>query len=334
MRESHSANPGEGETPTLSAVGLDLARAGRGRGFGQMLRRHFAPVLAAVYFTLACLAALAAPWLSSTAAAQWLPPAATHPPDAFVSAPFQRPNQTHWFGTDAHGRDVFSRVLRGTRISLFAGGLGALVSLIVGVLWGATAGYLGGRWDGIMMRFVDILYSLPSIVFIVVLMTAVELPLRDWAVRHWGPSVSGTVRLVLLFVGLGAISWLTMARIVRGQVLTLKTRGYVEASRALGASHVRILWCHLLPNIAGVILVYLTLMVPSIILYESFLSYLGLGIQPPQASLGSLLAEGAGHINPIRIYWWMIVGPGTVLVSLLLALNVLGDGLRDALERR
>jgi ABC-type dipeptide/oligopeptide/nickel transport system permease subunit len=139
--------------------------------------------------------------------------------------------------------------------------------------------------------------------------------------------------VLFLFVGLGAVSWLTMARIVRGQVLSLRQRPFVEASRALGASHARILLRHILPNTFGVVIVYLTLTVPTIILYESFLSYLGLGIQPPMASWGSLIAEGADQINPIRIYWWLIVFPGGLLVTALLALNFLGDGLRDASNR-
>jgi oligopeptide transport system permease protein len=146
--------------------------------------------------------------------------------------------------------------------------------------------------------------------------------------------VGPTANLLLLLTGLGVVSWLTMARIVRGQVLSLRTRGFVQASRALGASHARILLRHILPNVYGIIITYLTLTVPAIILYESFLSYLGLGIQPPQASLGSLIAEGAAQINPIRIYWWMIVYPGITLASTLLALNFLGDGLRDAWDPR
>jgi ABC-type dipeptide/oligopeptide/nickel transport system permease subunit len=202
--------------------------------------------------------------------------------------------------------------------------VGAVVSLFIGVLWGAVAGYCGGRWDGLMMRFVDILYSMPSIVFVIVLITVLngifgKLPI---------------VQFIGLFVGLGAVSWLTMARIVRGQVLTLRNRPFVDASRALGASHARILLRHILPNTYGVIIVYLTLTIPSIILYESFLSYLGLGVQPPQASLGSLIASGAAQINSIRIYWWLIVFPGATLALTLLALNFVGDGLRDAWDPR
>jgi ABC-type dipeptide/oligopeptide/nickel transport system permease subunit len=184
------------------------------------------------------------------------------------------------------------------------------------------------------MRVVDILYSMPSIVFVIVLITTLETLFKDWLATHFSPEAANLARLLFLFFGLGAVSWLTMARIVRGQVLALRNRSFIDASRALGASHSRIIFRHILPNVYGVIIVYLTLTIPSVILYESFLSYLGLGIQAPQASLGSLLAEGAAQINPIRVYWWMIVFPGAMLVSMLLALNFTGDGLRDAFDPR
>src|SRR5262249_27816525 len=226
------------------------------------------------------------------------------------------------------------------RISLLVGVVGAAISLMIGVLWGATAGYAGGRWDSGMMRFVDVLYSLPSIVFVIVLIAVVEEPFKTALTRvlatkkslsqEYLTEAGPAANLLLLFAGLGAVSWLTMARMVRGQVLSLRTRGFVQASRAVGASHARILRRHILPNVYGIIITYLTLSVPGIILYESFLSYLGLGIQPPQASLGSLIAEGAAQINPIRIYWWMILCPGVTLASTLLALNFVGDVLRDA----
>jgi peptide/nickel transport system permease protein/oligopeptide transport system permease protein len=212
--------------------------------------------------------------------------------------------------------------------------VGATVSLLIGVLWGAVAGYAGGRWDEVMMRFVDILYSLPSIIFVIVLITTMEGLLKDWLTKHFSAGLADFARMLFLFAGLGAVSWLTMARIVRGQVLSLKKRNFVEASRALGASEARIIFRHILPNMIGIILVYTTLTVPSIILYESFLSYLGLGIQPPQASLGSLIAEGAAQINPLRIYWWMILFPAATLALTLLALNFAGDGLRDAFDPR
>jgi ABC-type dipeptide/oligopeptide/nickel transport system permease subunit len=197
-----------------------------------------------------------------------------------------------------------------------------------------VAGYAGGRVDNLMMRGVDILYSLPSIIFVIVLITTLEVLLKAGLELIGLPEWAKSARLLFLFVGLGAVSWLTMARIVRGQVLSLRTRQFVEASRVLGAGPGWILRRHIIPNVLGVVIVYLTLTVPAIILYESFLSYLGLGIQPPMASWGLLIAEGAEQINPIRIYWWLIVFPGAALVSTLLALNFLGDGLREAWDVR
>ena len=201
-------------------------------------------------------------------------------------------------------------------------------------VWGAVAGYVGGRTDSVMMRAVDILYSLPSIIFVIVLITTLEGLFKDWLAAAVSPGVARSARLLFLFAGLGAVSWLTMARIVRGQVLSLRQRPFVEAARALGAGPWRLLRRHIIPNVLGVVIVYLTLTLPAIILYESFLSYLGLGVQPPMASWGSLIAEGADQINPIRVFWWLIVFPGAVLVSTLLALNFVGDGLRDAWDVR
>ena len=268
-----------------------------------------------------------------------------HNPNALSDDQFHPPSVKHWFGTDVHGRDVFTRVMYGARISLLVGIVGASVSLVIGVTWGAVAGYVGGRLDSGMMRFVDILYSLPSIIFVIVLITTLEEFLKNWlgVLEEFlknrlgiigSPALAKSARLLFLFVGLGAVSWLTMARIVRGQVLSLRSRQFVDASRSLGAGPLWVLRQHIIPNVLGVVIVYLTLTVPAIVLYESFLSYLGLGIQPPMASWGSLIAEGAEQINPIRIYWWLIVFPGGVLVSTLLALNFLGDGLRDAWDVR
>jgi ABC-type dipeptide/oligopeptide/nickel transport system permease subunit len=267
--------------------------------------------------------------------------ALSHDPDTLSNDQFQPPSAAHWFGTDVHGRDLLSRVFYGAQVSLLVGAVGALVSLVIGVLWGAVAGYLGGRWDSVMMRAVDVLYSLPSIIFVIVLITTLEdrlkavlghlaMPGKFESPHHW----EKYARLLFLFVGLGAVSWLTMSRIVRGQVLTLRTRPFVEASRVLGANHRHILFRHILPNVLGVVIVYLALTIPAIILYESFLSYLGLGIQPPMASWGSLIAEGAEQINTIKIYWWLLAFPGALLVSTLLALNFLGDGFRDAWDVR
>jgi oligopeptide transport system permease protein len=260
--------------------------------------------------------------------------AVQYDPTTLSDQSFEPPTARHWFGTDVHGRDLLSRILYGAQVSLLVGAVGAGVSLVIGVLWGAAAGYLGGRWDEFLMRFVDILYSLPSIIFVIVLITTLEGRVRHWMDHFNNPELTRMTRLLLLFIGLGAVSWLNMARIVRGQVLTLRTRAFVEASRTLGAGHGHILFRHILPNVFGVVIVYLTLTVPAIVLYESFLSYLGLGIQPPMASWGSLIAEGAGQINTIRIYWWLLVFPGGVLITTLLALNFLGDGFRDAWDVR
>jgi ABC-type dipeptide/oligopeptide/nickel transport system permease subunit len=197
-------------------------------------------------------------------------------------------------------------------------------------LWGAIAGYVGGKVDDALMRIVDVLYSLPSIIFVIVLMTTLGNLLKQSHFTQNSPVFVGGLRVTLLFVGLGAVSWLTMARIVRGQVLSLRTRAFVEASRALGAKPYWILARHIIPNIFGIVITYLALTMPAIILYESFLSFLGLGVEPPMASWGTLISEGVSQINPVRIYWWLIIFPGGVLVSTLLALNFLGDGLRDA----
>ncbi len=276
------------------------------------------------------------PLCARPGAAPLLPRAMTHRPETISDAQFAPPSGLHWFGTDAHGRDLLSRVCHGARISLLVGLIGAAVSLVIGVLWGAIAGYCGGRWDAVLMRFVDVLYAMPSVVFVIVLITALNGALAKLQAGAHGLSAESARvwQFAGLFAGLWAVSWLTMARIVRGQVLSLRHRAFIDASRALGASHARILLRHILPNVYGVIIVYLTLTIPSIILYESFLSYLGLGIQPPQASLGSLIASGAAQINPIRTYWWLIVFPGAMLALTLLALNFVGDGLRDAWDPR
>lgn len=292
------------------------------RAFRRFLKNRLA-VFSACYLAFIVLAAVLWPFLSSVGGT------------AISELQSQPPTAKHWFGTDEHGRDLMTRVAEGTRVSLLVGLVGAGVSLFIGVTWGAVAGYFGGKTDETLMRIVDILYSLPSIIFVIVLITTLEAYLKDWLDRIFdNPALSSRGRLLFLFVGLGAVSWLTMARIVRGQVLSLRTRPFVEASRALGAGRLHIIRKHILPNVYGVILAYLALSVPSIILYESFLSYLGLGIQPPEASLGSLIASGAVQINPIRIYWWMVFFPGAALATTLLALNFLGDGLRDAMDPR
>lgn len=247
---------------------------------------------------------------------------------------YSPPTWAHPFGTDLNGRDVLYRVLLGARISLVVGLAGAVVSLFLGTAYGLLAGYAGGRMDNAMMRVVDILYSVPRLIFILIFINAFDGHLRDFAARIDWPWLVSYSRIVILIITLGLIEWLTMARIVRGQVLALKERPFVLAARALGQSHARIILRHLLPNILPIVIVYLTLTVPAVILDESFLSFLGLGIQPPQASWGSLLSEGAQAINPLRIYWWLLFFPAVTMSATLLALNHLGDRLRDTLDPR
>lgn len=260
----------------------------------------------------------------------WMMPASAGQPGPLSFAP---PSWQHPFGTDINGRDILARVLDGGRISLLVGFCGAGVSLLIGTAYGLVSGYAGGRVDAAMMRLVDILYSVPRLVFILVCINAFDLRLREFAAEAGWEWLAGSSRLAVLIISLGVIEWLTLARIVRGQVLALKERQFVAAARALGQSHFRILLRHILPNLAGVIVVYLTLAVPAVIIDESFLSFLGLGVQAPQSSWGSLLADGAAALNPVKIRWWLVVYPAATMALALLALNFLGDALRDALDR-
>jgi oligopeptide transport system permease protein len=279
---------------------------------------------------LVCAALLVLLALAATLGPLLLPPGY-----AGISAlSYSHPTWAHPFGTDLNGRDLLYRVLSGARVSLLVGVSGALVSLGIGAAYGLVAGYAGGRIDNAMMRLVDILYSIPRLIFVLVLINAFNRHLQDFAAaRNWEWLVDYSSIVILVFA-LGIIEWLTMARIVRGQVLALKTRQFVTAARALGQSHAAIVLRHLLPNLLGVIIIYLTLTIPAVIIDESFLSFLGLGVQAPQASLGSLLADGAQAINPVRNLWWMIVFPAAVMAATLLALNFLGDALRDLLDPR
>jgi oligopeptide transport system permease protein len=222
----------------------------------------------------------------------------------------------HPMGTDNSGRDQLARVLQGGQISLFVGILSTLVSLVIGVSYGAIAGYAGGRADNVMMRIVDVLYSLPYVIVVIVLLSMFR-------------SQTPRGQLILLFIALGSVSWLTMARIVRGQVLSLKNQEFVLAARATGVSNTRIVFRHLIPNTLGPVIVYATLTIPQIMLTEAFLSFLGFGVQAPLASWGSLAADG---IQNIAIFPWQLIFPGATMALTLFSLNFLGDGLRDALD--
>ena len=255
-------------------------------------------------------------------------------PHTTSRAQFVTPDSAHWFGTDVNGRDEFARVLEGARISLLVGFCGALISLFVGTTYGLISGYTGGRTDAMMMRFVEILYSVPRLIILILFTFIFDRHFKTWLSAAGLVNLVGYSKIIILIVTLGLIEWLTMARIVRGQVLSLKNQQFVLAARALGQNHARIVFRHLLPNIAGIVIIYLTLTIPAVILDESFLSFLGLGVNAPQASWGVLLAEGASVVNPVKSYWWLLLFPAVVMSITLLALNFLGDALRDALDPR
>jgi ABC-type dipeptide/oligopeptide/nickel transport system permease subunit len=236
-------------------------------------------------------------------------------------------------GTDTLGRDLRARFLMGGAISLSIGLCSALVAVLIGTAVGLIAGYAGGRTDALLMRLVDVLYGLPYIL-LVILMRVALVPLltnSNENIGYPGMPIMWANFLVLL-VGIGAVSWLTLARVVRGQVMSLRQQPYVEAARALGFSGPRILARHILPNLIGTILVYGTLTVPAAVLSESFLSFLGLGIQPPLPSWGNLAADGMEALNPVLVRWWLIAWPCAGLSLALLALNFVGDGLREAID--
>jgi oligopeptide transport system permease protein len=266
------------------------------------LRSNPAAVVAVVVLCAIMVLAWLGPWISpnNSQTLDWLHIAA-------------RPGMqsSHWFGTDRLGRDLFARTLAGTRASIAIGLAASVISLLVGVSYGAIAGYIGGRTDHLMMRLIEILSGLPLIFFVIFL--TVIFGRSDY----------------LLFFAIGAVGWLTMARIVRGQTLSIRQREFIEAAIASGAGAGRIIVRHVVPNVIGPVIVYATLTVPQIILFESFLSFLGLGIQEPGASLGTLIAEGAGEMEAAP---WILLVPGSFLAVLLLCLNIFGDGLRDALD--
>jgi oligopeptide transport system permease protein len=259
---------------------------------------------------VAAAAALAA-ILVTTWLGPWISPNDSQTLDWLHIAARPGMQSSHWFGTDRLGRDLFVRTLAGTRVSIAIGLAASVISLLVGVSYGAIAGYSGGRTDHLMMRLIEILSGLP-LIFFVIFLTVI-----------FGRSE------YLLFFAIGAVGWLTMARIVRGQTLSIRQREFIEAAIASGAGTGRIILRHVVPNVIGPVIVYATLTVPQIILFESFLSFLGLGIQEPGASLGTLIAEGAGEMEAAP---WMLLVPGSFLAVLLLCLNIFGDGLRDALD--
>ncbi len=293
-----------------------LARAVKGRSLWrdawERLKRNRAAMASIALLAAIALTALCAPLLSPfrydeinydliTCAPSWWPQTAA------CTAP------GHIFGTDAVGRDLFVRVLYGARMSLAVGLVATLVSLLIGVTYGATAGYLGRRMDDAMMRLVDILYSLPFIFFVIILMVVFDR------------------NLILLFLAIGAVEWLTMARIVRGQTISLKQKEFVEAAQAAGVSGAGIVGRHIIPNAVGPVVVYVTLTVPGVILTESFLSFLGLGVQEPLTSWGVLISDGA---NQMQSAPWMLVFPALFMAATLFCFNFIGDGLRDALDPR
>jgi oligopeptide transport system permease protein len=252
----------------------------------------------------------------------------------------------HVCGTDLNGQDLFYRLLSGARVSLGIGVAGAFISLVIGTLYGMVSGYAGGKVDGFMMRTVEVLYSVPRILFIMILIAALDDYVKEWldalrlgfqksgwkSAEDLASALQPYSKVLVMIVSLGLVEWLTMARIVRGQVLVLREMTFVTAARAMGQSSWGVLWRHLLPNLSTIILTYLTLTIPAVILDESFLSFLGLGIEDPAASWGSLLKDGAQVINPIDSKWWLLLFPALCMAASLLALNFLGDGLRDAFD--
>jgi oligopeptide transport system permease protein len=285
---------------------LSAAAEVKGRSLWQDARRRLfrnkAAVVSMVLLALIAGMALLAPWLSTHPYVEVYWERIAAPPD-YANA--------HWFGTDGNGRDLFVRTLYGARVSLMVGILATAVSLVIGVTWGAIAGYFGGHLDNLMMRFVDIMYSLPFMFFVILLMVV------------FGRNI------FLIFIAIGAVEWLTMARIVRGQTLSIKGKEFIEAARAAGVSNRKIITRHIVPNLLGPVVVYVTLTVPQVILIESFLSFLGLGVQEPLTSWGVLIEDGAANMEQSP---WMLIFPATFLATTLFCFNFIGDGLRDALD--
>lgn len=244
--------------------------------------------------------------------------------DASFEAPNDPPSLRHWFGTDNQGRDLLTRTFYGGRVSLGVGLCATLVSLTVGLVWGAVAGFHGGKLDAVMMRIVEIIYSLPFVIFVILLMVFTDAMAKAY-------NLGATWNMLMLFAAIGAVEWLTMARIVRGQVMALRRQEFIEAAFTLGYSRTRIIFRHMIPNAIGPVIVYTTLTIPAVMLLEAFLSFLGLGVQPPMSSWGSLIKDGADKMEE---YPWLLLFPGVLFSLTLFSLNFLGDGLRDALDVR
>ena len=292
----HTLSPGELPSDQLEQ-GSSLAGDAWYR-----LRKNRLAVFGASTLLLIIVGCIVGPWISSYGYEE-----------QDLSNTFSPPSSQHWFGTDQLGRDLLVRVMTGGRISITVGLVATFVALTIGVTYGAVAGFFGGRIDTVMMRFVDILYALPFTIFVILLMV------------FFGRNI------FMLFFAIGAVEWLTMARIVRGQIMSIKRMEYIEAARTLGFSQSRIIFRHMIPNILGPIIVYTTLTIPAVMLLEAFLSFLGLGVQPPMSSWGVLIKDGAEKMEE---FWWLLVFPGTLFSLTLFSLNFLGDGLRDALDVR
>jgi oligopeptide transport system permease protein len=244
------------------------------------------------------------------------------------------PGADNWFGTDQLGRDLLARILYGGRISIMVGLVASFVALVIGVSYGAIAGFFGGKTDMVMMRLVDILYALPFTIFVILLMVFLKDPMQafdTWLGQHGMKQAQGVGKIMLLFATIGAVEWLTMARIVRAQIMSVKKMEFIEAARSLGYSRGRIIFRHMVPNILGPVIVYTTLTIPSVMLLEAFLSFLGLGVDDPMSSWGKLIKDGSEKMEE---YWWLLVFPGALFSLTLFSLNFLGDGLRDALDVR
>jgi oligopeptide transport system permease protein len=286
-------------------------RAIKGRSLWEDARRRLMrnPAAVASLYVVAILVLVAAfgPWL-------WVHKV----DDIFRDSVGIAPTLTNWhiLGTDTEGRDMAARLMFGLGISLWVGLAATVVALTIGVAWGAVAGFLGGVVDDVMMRIVDVLYAIPFVFFVIVLMTVVTTP-------------DPYVKLLLIFMAIGAVEWLTMARIVRGQTISLRKKEFVEAARAAGAKPIEIVFRHVVPNVLGPVVVFATLNIPVIILAESFLSFIGLGVQEPLTSLGRLISDGSRQMIQAP---WMLIAPASTMLITLLALNFLGDGLRDALD--